>query len=214
MRIGYSLVNPIWLSRAVVAAILVAGRVASSGQGTVTFDAHSGFDGTNYSELGMQFRVVMPTGGLYDDMGIGGPITGPSNVPYNSTPYMIFSRFYSPNDYVAFSLTGVSSFGLTSIQLADPNSPSYSLLPISFVGFKAGGITVTNTFTTPGSGADHLLNYTFTSDFASGLTTVDILAPRWAMDNLVFTIPEPSAASLLAAGLLAFRWRVTGRRRS
>jgi hypothetical protein len=201
-----------WLRRAGLAAMVLVGIGAAQSQGTVTFDGASGFAGTSYSELGMGFRVVMPTPGQHDDMGVGPAITGPSNVPYNSTPYMIFQQFYSPNDYVSLSLTNGSAFGLTSVQLADPNSPSYSLLPISFVGFKAGGLTVTNTFTTPGGGADHLLSYQFAPSFASGLLSVDIQAPRWAMDNLVW-VPEPSTVSLLGLGALALLARQYKRRR-
>jgi hypothetical protein len=119
---------------------------------------------------------------------------------------MLFYQQFSPDDYVSFGLTNGSAFGLTSVQLADPNSPSLSPVPITFLGHLSGGGTVTNTFTTPGGGATTFQNYTFNSAFASGLTHVDILATRWAMDNLVFTVPEPSAACLLflGGGLLAY----------
>ena len=98
--------------------------------------------------------------------------------------------------------TNGSAFGLTSVSLADPNSPSLSPVSITFEGFKLDGSVVTNTFTTPGNGADHLLNYQFNSDFSSGLTSVEIHSTRWAMDNLVFNVPEPSVAALLGLGLL------------
>ena len=78
------------------------------------------------------------------------------------------------------------------------------MVPISFIGYLAGGSTVTNTFTTPGNGATTFLNYSFTSDFASGLTSVDVLSTRWAMDNLVFSVPEPSVGTLVFLGVLAF----------
>jgi hypothetical protein len=120
---------------------------------------------------------------------------------------MIFNRFYSPDDYVAIGLTNSDSFGLTSVQLADPNSPSFLPVSITFSGLRSDGSTGANTFTTPGNGAANLLNYTFTSAFASGLTSVDILAPRWAMDNLVFTIPEPGVVSLVWLGLAALATR-------
>ena len=120
---------------------------------------------------------------------------------------MVWLRQDNPFNYVSLSLTNGSAFGLASVQLADPNSPSTSLLPITFLGFRADGSTVTNTFTTPGNNADHLLSYQFTSAFASGLTSVQIDATRWAMDNLAFTVPEPSSVSLGLLGLLAFFWR-------
>jgi hypothetical protein len=188
------------LLRATMTLMLTVGVVAAHGQGTITFDAHPNFGGTSYYELGMWIRIANPV--PYYGMGVVGPITSPSSIPYNSTPYMGYIQ-QSSNDYAVFSLTNGSAFGLTSVQLVDPNSPSDSLLPISFVGFKPGGLTVTNTLTTPGNGADHLLNYQFNSDFASGLTRVEIPSARWAIDNLVFTVPEPSSAALVSLGLLA-----------
>ena len=115
---------------------------------------------------------------------------------------MLFYQQYNPLDYVVLNLTNSHTFGLTSVQLADPNSPSSSPVPISFVGFLGNGSSVTNIFTTPGGGATTFQNYTFTSAFASGLTSVDIFAPRWAMDNLVFTVPEPGGWALLALGVI------------
>lgn len=130
---------------------------------------------------------------------------------------MVFFQQLSPDNYISFNLTNGYSFGLTSVQLADPNSPSSSLEPIAFIGFLANGSSVTNTFTTPGGGATTFQNYTFTSAFASGLTSVDIFAPRWAMDNLVFgnvdPVPEPGVESLIAMGLLALIGRTVQARR-
>jgi hypothetical protein len=207
---------------ATAATLLLVGAPAAHGQGTITFDAHPLFSGTNYVELGMRFQVIIPTRGTgspnYDSMAGSPAITYPWNTPYNSTPYMLFFQQFSPDDYVALSLTNGYSFGLTSIQLADANSPSSSQVPIMFEGFKADGSIVTNIFTTPGGGATNLMNYSFNSDFISGLTSVDILAPRWAMDNLVFgnvsPVPEPGAESLIAVGLLAFAARKIRRHRT
>ena len=142
-------------------------------------------------------------------MGIGPPITSPSNVPYNSTPYMIFRQQLSPDNYVTIAFTGGVGFGLASVQLADPSSPSLTVLPITFLGFRADGSTVSQTFTTPGGGANSFLTYNFSSSFASGLTSVQIDSTRWAMDNLVFTIPEPSTIDLgcLGFGILLLRRR-------
>jgi hypothetical protein len=181
----------------------MVGAVVTSGQGTITFNDAAYFSGTNYVEAGVGFALVVPTPGGHDGMAISPPVTQPWNTPYNTTPYMVFFQQYSPDDYIALSLVSGSAFGLTSVQLADPSSPSSSLLPITFVGHKADGSTVTDTFTTPGGGADHLASYQFTSDFASGLTSVDVLAARWAMDNVVFTVPEPGVGSLMALGVVA-----------
>ena len=54
--------------------------------------------------------------------------------------------------------------------------------------------------------------YSFNSAFASGLTSVDIIAPRWAMDNLVFTVPEPSSVVLMGLGLIGLAVRATRKR--
>jgi hypothetical protein len=128
---------------------------------------------------------------------------------------MYFIRQNSPDDFVSLSLTNGASFGLTSVQLADAASPSMTPVAILFQGIKGGGVMVTNIFNTPGNGADHLLSYSFGSDFASGLLRVNILALRWAMDNLVFgnvVVPEPSGAALLVGGLILFAWRGRDRR--
>ena len=169
-------------------------------QGTITFNANLGGGGTNYYESGIWFHVIIPNGSMYDDMAVVGPTAPGGNVPPNTTPYMLWLRQFNSSDYVAFSLTNSNTFGLTSVKLADPNSPSSSQVPISFIGFLGNGSSVTNTFTTPGGGATTFQNYVFTAAFASGLTSVDILAPRWAMDNLVFTVPEPAAVSLFLLG--------------
>jgi hypothetical protein len=125
---------------------------------------------------------------------------------------MDWFRQFNPTDYVSLSLTNGSALGLTSVQLADPVSPSLSPVSISFLGFKQDGSTVTNTFTTRGNGATTFQSYQFGSAFASGLSRVDIYAPRWAMDNLAFTVPEPGAGSLLLSGLLALNWRAVRKR--
>lgn len=183
---------------------VIASAVSVWGQGTITFNGAALFSGTNYYEMGAQLKVVIPTLGPHDGMaGVPAPF-GPQNFPTNTSPYMVFFRQFSLDNFVSFNLTNGSTFGLISADLADPNSPSLSPVPITFLGFKTDGSTVTNFFTTPGGGATTFLNYTFTPAFASGLTSVDILATRWALDNLVFVVPEPSVISLIVFGLLVF----------
>jgi len=183
--------------------LALAFNSAALAQGTLTFSGRMGLYGTNYYEQGFWFRVVIPTQGTgspwHDSMGIAPAITTPANIPYNDTPYMLFFRKYSPDDHVQFSPTNGMSFGLVSVQLADPISPSYTNLPISFVGYRASGLVVTNTFVTPGGGASRLMTYNFSPEFAAGLLWVEIHADRWAMDNLVW-VPEPSTWALFVAG--------------
>jgi hypothetical protein len=197
-----------FLRALIMLSIALASAAGAQAQGTITFDAHAGWSGTDYSELGMRFQVVIPPGATSHD---GMAITlGADNTPRDGTPFMGFFQQYNPDDYVAIGLSDGSAFGLTSVLLADPTSPSLSPVSISFLGFKMDGSTITNTFTTPGNGASTFQSYEFGSVFASGLTSVDILAPRWAMDNLAFSVPEPSTIALTGLGLLAFVMRRRG----
>jgi hypothetical protein len=99
-------------------------------------------------------------------------------------------------------------FGLVSVDLADPVAPSLSPVAITFNGFKAGGLMVTQTFTVGGGGSSSFQRVYFGPDFAGGLLRVEIPSPAWAMDNIVW-IPEPNGAALLLGGLvfLALRRR-------
>lgn len=190
-------------------AALTSG-VTALGQGTITFNGANGLSSTYYQELGMWLQVVVPPGTSgygYDDMGI---TFGAGNTPRNGTAFMGWARLHNPYDYVELHLTNGSTFGLTSVQLADPVNPSLSPVSISFIGYPAVGSAVTNTFTTPGPGPSTFTAYTFNTQFASGLSRVDILAPRWAMDNLAFTVPEPGTGALVGLGLLALAMRKRG----
>ena len=167
-------------------------------QGTITFTGWAGWYGTFYQELGLHFEVVIPPGASrYDVMGI---TYGADNTARNGTPFMAWFRQYNPYNYVLLSLTNGGAFGLARVDLADPIAPSYTNLPISFIGYRIDGSSVTNTFVTPGGGANYFVSYQFGPDFASGLLSVRIDAPRWAMDNLVW-VPEPATLALLAIGV-------------
>jgi hypothetical protein len=188
------------LSDGLVIWLVSVAAIGALAQGAINFDANPWSNGTDYYERGMGFHVVLPWGGSsHDDMLVVPPNAG-NNLPQNRTPYMIFYQQLNPYDYVVFNLTSGSAFGLTSVDLADPSAPSYSLLPITFVGFRADGSIVKQTFTTPGGGANSFLTYQFGPDFASGLLSVQIDAPRWAMDNLVW-VPEPATWALLVIGV-------------
>ncbi|WP_423432118.1 PEP-CTERM sorting domain-containing protein [Limisphaera sp. 4302-co] len=188
------------------------GSLAARGQGTITFSGYGQhvWSGTNYSESGMIFQLTVPQGSSYDNMVI--LPSGSGNVPQNSTPFMGWFRQYNPYNYVSLSLTNGAPFGLVAVDLADPLAPSYTNLPISFIGYRLDGSTVTNTFVTPGGGANYFVSYNFGPEFASGLLSVQINADRWAMDNLVW-VPEPRAYALVGLGLLALAWKRFHQRR-
>lgn len=194
-------------------AVVFIGIEGANGQGTITFnDANPNWDGTYYVESGVAFQLVVPQGSFYDYLGI---LYGAGNTPRNGTPFMWWFRQNNPHNYVSLSMTDGLLFGLTSVDLADPNAPSLSPVSISFIGHLSGGGTLTNTFTTPGNGATTFANYTFTAGFSSPVFThVDILAPKWAMDNLVFTVvPEPGTCALLGLGLFALGFHQLKQRR-
>lgn len=192
--------------------LMVACTGVLLGQGTIGFNFSPYWYGTSYQELGMRFQVVVPPGTSgYDVMGI---TLGAGNTPQNGTTFMDWFRVNNPYQYVELTLTNGSTFGLASVQLADPINPSPSVVPIAFVGYLSDGTSLTNTFSTPGAGPSTFAPYTFNSDFSSAtLTRVDIFAPRWAMDNLVFVIPEPGFFSLFGIGALALLWLQLSRRR-
>jgi hypothetical protein len=173
-------------------------------QGIITFDSSPNWSGTNYSEAELVFGLVIPQGVAHDPMAIVRP--GYGNVPQNGTPLMGWFRQYNPYNYVTLSLANGSPFGLSSVHLADPTAPSPSPVPISFIGHLPSGGSITNTFTTPGNGANTFQTYTFGPEFG-GFTSVDIIAPRWAMDNLVYNVPEPGTVGLFLLGLTALLFR-------
>jgi hypothetical protein len=93
-----------------------------------------------------------------------------------------------------------SLFDLLSVDLADPLAPSLSPISIVFNGFRADGSAVSQTFVVGGGGSSSFTTFQFNSSF-SDLVRVEIPSPAWAMDNLVYYIPEPCSTSLLLIGL-------------
>jgi hypothetical protein len=198
------------------AALLLLGGHAR-GQGTVTFNPFPPpLGGTyNYYEQGMWFRVAAdPPHIVYDPMVRTGTEYSRYS-PYNGTPYMTFHTAGDSN-YVVLSLTNGNTFGLTSVDLADPQNLSLApQITISLQGVKADNSVVMATFTTPIGGITNFTTFQFGSDFASGLTRVTIPSSVWAMDNLVFdnVVPEPGSGGLVLVALVVFGVRAARRRR-
>jgi hypothetical protein len=194
-------------------------------QGTVTFDSPWFTDGIAFVALypdssGMSVEVVADPGQLGASLArVGG---GRAGHPNNGTPHLEPSSTLAPG-FVRFAFTDAASqghwftngapIGLASVDLADPVAPSLSPVSITFDGFRADGSMVAQTFTTPGGGATTFQTYSFDADFASGIVRVEIPSTVWAMDNFVFTVPEPGVGSLLLLGWLALRCRAARSRR-
>jgi len=56
------------LRLAVSILILISGITMAKAQGTITFDTHNNWVGTNYVESGMAFQLIVPQGSSYDYM--------------------------------------------------------------------------------------------------------------------------------------------------
>ncbi len=70
---------------------------------------------------------------------------------------------------------------------------------MEFIGYHPDGSTVTTSFTTDGiiDGTGPLPDFqTFYFTGFTDLTQVEIPASSWSLDNLVVSVPEPSAGSL------------------
>ena len=141
---------------------------------------------------------------------VGSMYTGPGN----GTPHMAFLQSYtSASNYVVFSLADSSTFALVSVDLGNPYALSLSpVISVTFNGILTDGSMVSTTFTTPLDGTTNFHTFLFGPEFGSGLASVEIPSPVWAMDNLIF-VPEPSTVSLLVLGVLAFGWRASRNRR-
>jgi hypothetical protein len=188
-------------------------------QGTVTFNSpwiNLGVSSSYnyYDATGMWFRVAAdPPHFVYDPMVRIGSYHY-DQAPYNGTPYMTFATTGQSN-YVVLSLTNGNTFGLMSVDLANPQylSPTQQIT-ISLNGVRADNSVVAATFTTPIGGVTNFTTFQFGSDFASGLTQVRIPSPVWAMDNLVFgnVVPEPGCGGLALLALMVFGFRAARRR--
>ena len=185
--------------------------VTVNGQGTVTLDypwvaSGIGYYTTYYDQSGMSFSVNEPYPGA-DMARAGAVLTGH---PSDGTPHLEFVNTLGPSHFVELSLTNGSPFGVTAVDLADPVAPSMVPVSITFNGFKTDGSMVSQTFSVGGGESTTFQTFRFSPDLGYGLARVEIPSSRWAMDNLVFTIPEPGSGSLVFLGVLAVAVRRFG----
>lgn len=205
--------------------VILSVQAKCHGQGTlqITFDGppaqppDSQYAKTNYYESGMLFTGIAYTNGplvypgTFGRIGAASETNSPISIyPYDGSDYLDASL----GDSLMFSFTNGSLFGLVSVDLAE-YSTLFSNEPamVPFFGYRQDGSTVTNIFTTDGfidgtgPGADF---QTFYFKNFTDLTRVEIPTFGWSLDNLVVSIPEPSAGVLLllsGVALGALKWR-------
>jgi hypothetical protein len=186
------------------------------GQGTLLI----GFEGPAYpgapypqppgtgEAIGAYFESGMKFYNPFGPEGVALEGRGHSGYADNGTAFLSTS-----GGWLRFGFTSSPTtwFNLLSLDLAE-NWPGSAVVQV--VGYKGMGMTVTNTLTTDGimdgpGGLPDFERFYFDSRFLH-VSQVDILSDRWAIDNVMLSgVPEPSAASLLALGILfglASRW--------
>lgn len=190
------------LSTTLFLAIATLTSAVCLGQGTlqITFDGppyqppDSDFNVQSYYESGMYFHPLPGTDGF------GRAWSGrAAGWPNDGTPYLMTGAV----DSLAFGFTNSSQFGVVSVDLA-AFSIGFTNYTVNFVGFHSDGSTITTSFS--GTGID-FQTYSFSSDWSSGLTRVEIPNYGWSLDNLVVAVPEPSVGALFIVGAIIFRLR-------
>ena len=191
---------------ALIAAVLaVFGLAQCQGQGTMQFTFEGmapGSFGTisAYSEAGMLFWNPHGPENL---VRIG---SGLSGAPDNGSAYLQGST----GAWLAFSLTPVRPFGLSSMDLAEYSTARPGPVTLHVVGYDwhGQGITYTTDITTDGinDGTGPLQDFqtfTFDSRYAN-LYRVDITTDGsygFSIDNVAICgVPEPSTGALLLLG--------------
>lgn len=129
--------------------------------------------------------------------------TGYPSDPQDGTAYLRAALSQS----LMFSFSNESSFGLTSVDLAEYSTGQPYPVTVHFVGYRPDGTTLTTDFTTDGiiDGTGPLADFQtfyFGKEW-TGLARVEIPTSLWSLDNLVVSVPEPSVAALLLFGGLA-----------
>jgi hypothetical protein len=129
------------------------------------------------------------------------------------------SAYLTPGSLSTVTVSSLSGLpmSLMSVDLSEEGSWSPFPVTVHFIGYHPDGSTVTADFTTDGviDGTGPLADFQtfyFGSAF-TGLSRVEIPGSGWAMDNLVITIPEPSAGALVIMGGVILYYVRIGRAR-
>lgn len=190
---------------------LLLGRPDASAQGTlrITFDGEplipsgAGYLVQSYGESGVWFAPIPGT----DGFGRRGANPSAAFWPDNGTAYVLAGL----GDSLMFGLDDRSEFALVSVDLAEWSTDYPFPETVQFVGYRRDGSTVVANLVTDGiiDGTGPLADFEtmyFGPEF-SGLTEVRIPTSGWSLDNLVLSVPEPSAGALLLLGGGILAWR-------
>ena len=181
-----------------------SGVGVSSGQGlvvTVTFDGPpavavgSAVSVSNYQELGFNFQSINAGGS------VGRVGSSPRYFrPDNGTAYLQAAFTQS----LMFSRLDGGTFDFISVDLAEYSTVVPDAVTVQFIGYFAGGGTITTTLTTDGiiDGTGPLADFqTFYFQGWNDLIRVEIPTYGWSLDNVVVGgVPEPSTFALVLLG--------------
>jgi hypothetical protein len=194
-----------------IVLICLSFPVCSQAQGTLKMTFEGQPSGTayfvqQYFESGMWFRPlgILGPGNGFGRNG-GGVLAG---FPDDGSAYLQASA----GDSLMFSFLNGSPFSLNSVDLAEFSTLYNYPATIQLIGYRSDGSTVAANLTTDGiiDGNGPLADFetfSFGPEF-SDLKRVEIPSYGWCLDNLVVSVPEPSAASLMLLGSLLFYKRL------
>jgi len=180
--------------RIILLSVLPFVSTICSAQGTITFDGPPIIPRGNadvvqfYSEIGMLFQSGTSDGFIRQ----GG---GYPQIPDNGTAYIQASA----GDSLSFGFSSGAYFNMVSVDLAGYSTvvPNFS---VTFVGNLYNGGTVSTTLS--GNGIN-FQTFNFGPEW-TGLTSVEIPNDAWSLDNLVVTVPEPTAWAFTLTAICAF----------
>jgi hypothetical protein len=177
------------------------------GQGIISFDHYpirpgQGVLVTNCSEDGFTFTPI--NSGEQFSLSGGGRLA----FPENGSAYILQGAFTS----LAATRNGSKVFGLHSVDLSEFSTLYDFPRTVQFVGYRSDGTVVTTDFTTDGlidgtGPTPDFQAFHFDNRF-SNLLRFEVPTDTYALDNLVYFIPEPSTGALMFVGLIiACNWR-------